>query len=90
MEMEHLCDKLRQESIELMPGARVYERGNVMVSYLNGCTFLICVLHCLFFPLGLASYTEDQYTFMLGPSSFFLVSIPEGKPTPVPVLLFAS
>ena len=54
----------------------------VTVSYLNGCTFLLCVLHCLFFPLGLASYIEDQYTFMLGPHSFFLM--------PVPVLLFTS
>ena len=62
----------------------------VTVSYLNGCTFLICVLHCLFFPLGLASYMEDQYTFMLGPCSFSLAPIPEGEPTPVPVILFAS
>ena len=44
----------------------------------------------MFFPLGLASYTEDQYTFVLGPHSFSLAPVPEGKPTPVPVLLFTS
>ena len=88
--MEHLCDELRQESIELVPGARVYERGNVTVSYLDGCTFLICVLCCLFFPLGLALYTEDRYTFMLGPHSLSLAPVPEGKPTPVSILLFTS
>ena len=64
--------------------------GFVMVSYLDSCTFLICVLHCLFFPLGLASYTEDCYTFTLGPCSFSLAPVPEGKPTPVPILLFTS
>ena len=44
----------------------------------------------MFFPLGLASYTEDHYTFSLGPCSFSLSPVPEGDPTPVPVLLFAS
>ena len=62
----------------------------VTISYLSVCTFLICVLRCMFFPLGLASYMEDQYTFTLGPRSFSLAPIPEGEPTPVPVLLFAS
>ena len=90
METDHLCDELCQESVELVPGAQVYERGNVTVSYLNSRTFLICILHCMFFPLGLASYTEDRYTFSLGPRSFSLSPIPEGDPTPVPVLLFAS
>ena len=90
LEMGHLCDKLQQELIELVPGAQVYERGNVTVSYLNGHTFLLCVLHCLFFPLGLALYMEDQYTFTLGPRSFSLTPVPEGEPTPVPILLFTS
>ena len=89
-EMEHLCDELQLESIELMPGAQVYKRGNVTISYLGGCTFLLCVLHCTFFPLGLALYTEDHYTFTLGFRSFSFSLVPEGEPTPVPVLLFAS
>ena len=88
--MEHLCDELRQESIELVPGALVYERDNVTVSYLDSCTFLVCVLCCLLFPLGLALYTEDRYTFTLGPHSLSLAPVPEGEPTPVPVFLFVS
>ena len=32
-EMEHLCDVLREESVVLMPGAQVYERGNVMINF---------------------------------------------------------
>ena len=56
------------------------KRGNVTISYLDGCTFLICVLYCMFFSLGLVSYTEDCYTFMLGPHSFSLSPVPEGKP----------
>ena len=66
-EMEHLCDKLRRESIVLVPGARVYERGNVTVSYLDSHSFLICISHCHFLPLGLTTFTEDRYTFTLGP-----------------------
>ena len=88
MEMGHLCDELRQESVILMPGAQVYKRGNVMVSYIDGHTFLICVSCCQFFPLGLTSHTEDRYTFMLGPHSFSLKPVPVGDPTPVPLLLF--
>ena len=62
----------------------------VTVSYLSNTTFLLCVLHCLFFPLGLASYMEDQYTFTLGPHSFSLSPVPEDEPTLIPLLLFAS
>ena len=87
---EHLCDKLRQESVELVPGAQMYKRDNVTVSYLDGCTFLICVLHSQFFPLGLVLYTEDQYIFILDPYSFALMPVPEGDPTPIPLLLFTS
>ena len=90
LEMEHLSDKLQQESIVLMPGARVYERGNVMISYQSGCTFLICISHCIFFPLGLTSFTEDCYTFSLGPHSFTLKSVSLDNLTPVPLLLFTS
>ena len=64
--------------------------SSVMISYLDGCTFLLCVLCCLFFPLGLTLYLEDQYVFSLGPHSFSLSPIPEGNPTPVPALLFTS
>ena len=72
------------------PNPQFADALGVMISYLNGCTFLICVLHCMFFPLGLASYTEDQYIFTLDPHSFSLAPVPEGEPTPVPLLLFAS
>ena len=61
-----------------------------MVSYLDGCTFLISVSHSRLFPLGLTLYMEDHYVFALGPHSFFLVPIPKGNPTPVPLSLFTS
>ena len=63
---------------------------SVMISYLDGCTFLLCMSHCHFLPLGLTLYMEDRYTFTLGPHSFGLKPIPKGNPTPVPALLFAS
>ena len=69
METEHHCDLLKEESVLLVPGAQVYERGNVMISYLTDSNFLLCVFHCTLFPLGLTSFTEDQYTFSLGPCS---------------------
>ena len=90
MGMEHLCDELRGESIVLMPGAQVYERGNVIISYLDNHSFLICVSHCHFLPLGLTMFTEDCYTFTLGPCSFSLAPFPEDAPTSVPTLLFSS
>ena len=62
----------------------------VTVSYLGDTLFLLCVLRCLFFPLALASYMEDRYTFTLGPRSFSLSPVPEGEPIPVPLLLFTS
>ena len=68
----------------------MYERGNVMVSFLGDTTFLLCVLCCLFFSLGLASYMEDQYTFTLDSCSFSLLPVPKGELIPVPLLLFAS
>ena len=65
------------------------EQG-IMVSYLEGCSFLICMSYCLFFPLGLTLYMEDQYTFSLDPCSFNLLPVPLGNLTPVPTLLFSS
>ena len=63
-------------------------RKSVMVSYLDDYNFLIYMSCCLFFPLGLTLFTEDQYTFSLGPHSFSLSPIPLDNPTPVPALLF--
>ena len=54
----------------LVPGAQVYKRGNVTVSYLDGYEFVICMSHCLFFPLGPISFIEDQYTFTLDVTEF--------------------
>ena len=88
-ETEHLCDLLQEELIVLMPGAQVYERDNVMVSYLDGYKFVIWMSHCLFFPLGLTLFTKDQYTFTLDSYSFSLVPFPQDAPTPVPILLFS-
>ena len=68
----------------------MYKRDNITVSYIDNCTFLIYVLCCQFFPLGLVSYTEDQYTFTLDPCYFSLVPVPEGKPIPIFALLFTS
>ena len=34
--------------------------STVTVSYQDGCTFIICVSHCLFVPLGLTSFMKDQ------------------------------
>ena len=90
MEMGHLCNALRRESIILEPGARVYERGNVMIVYLDGTSFLLCRAYRRMFPLGLCQYLEDQYVFTLGPQSFSLAPFSEGIPTPVPLLLFPS
>ena len=59
--------------------------SSVIINYLDGCSFQLCMSCYLFFSLGLTSYMEDCYTF-----SFILKPIPEGDPTPVPVLLFAS
>ena len=73
-----------------MPGAQVYKRGNVTVNYLDSHTFLLHMSHCLFFPLGLALYMEDHYTFTLDPCSFALQPVPLGNPTPVLILLFTS
>ena len=61
-----------------------------MVSYLDGCTFLLCVSRYTFFSLGLTLYTKDRYTFTLGFCSFALKPVPVGNPTPVPLLLFTS
>ena len=88
--MEHLCDVLRRESIVLEPGARVYERGNVMIAYLEGTSFLLCRSYHRMFPLGLCQYLEDWYVFSLGPQCFSLAPFPQDAPTPVPLLLFTS
>ena len=88
--MEHLCSTWRRESIVLEPGARVYERGNVTVDYLEGTSFLLCRTYCRMLPLGLCQYLEDRYVFTLGPQSFSLTPFSEDAPTPVPLLLFPS
>ena len=90
MEMEHLCSFLRRESIVLEPGARVYERGNVTIDYLDGTSFLLCRSYRRMLPLGLCQYLEDRYVFTLGPQHFSLVPFPQDAPTPVPLLLFPS
>ena len=85
-----LYDSLREWSIDLEPGARVYERGNVMIVYLSGTSFLLCYSYRRMFPLGLCQYLEDRYVFSLGPQSFSLAPFPQDPPTPVPLLLFIS
>ena len=90
METEHLCSLLRSESIILKPGARVYERGNVTIDYLDGTSFLLCRSYHHMSPLGLCQYLEDQYVFSLGPQHFSLAPFPRDAPTPVPLLLFPS
>ena len=72
------------------PTRRLTAPLSIMVSYLDGHTFLISVSHCQFFPLGITSYMEDHYAFTLDPHSFFLKPVPVGNPTPVPLLLFTS
>ena len=81
---------LREQSIDLEPGAQVYERGNVMIDYLSGTSFLLCCSYCRMLPLGLCQYLEDWYVFSLGPQSFSLTPFPPDAPTPVPLLLFVS
>ena len=81
---------LREQSIDLEPGARVYERSNVTIDYLSGTSFLLCCSYRHMLPLGLCQYLEDQYVFSLGPQTFSLAPFPPGTPTPVPLLLFAS
>ena len=81
---------LREQSIDLEPGARVYERGNVMIDYLSGTSFLLCYSYHHMLPLGLCQYLEDRYVFSLGPQTFSLAPFPQDAPTPVPLLLFAS
>ena len=85
-----LYDALREQSIDLVPGARVYERGNVTINYLSRTSFLLCYSYRRMFPLGLCQYLEDRYIFSLGPQSFSLAPFPQDTPTPVPLLLFTS
>ena len=89
-ETVHPYEALRERSIDLEPGARVYERGNVMIDYLSGSSFLLCYSYRRMFPLGLYQYLEDRYVFSLGPQTFSLVPFPQDAPTPVPLLLFSS
>ena len=89
-EMEHPYNLLKEQSLDLEPGARVYERGNVMIDYLYGASFLLTRTTQRMFPLGLCQYLEDQYVFSLGPRCFSFALFPESAPTPVPLLLFAS
>ena len=90
LETEHLCKLLWRESIVLEPGARVYERGNVTIDYLEGTSFLLCRSYRHMLPLGLCQYLEDWYVFSFGPQHFSLAPFPWGAPTPVPLLIFPS
>ena len=81
---------LRERSVDLEPGARVYERGNVTIDYLSGSSFLLCYSYRRMFPLGLCQYLENRYVFSLGPQTFSLAPFPQDAPTPVPLLLFSS
>ena len=83
-------DLLREQSIDLEPGARVYKRGNVTINYLSGTSFLLCYSYHHMLLLGLCQYLEDQYVFSLGPQTFSLAPFPQDTPTPVPLLLFVS
>lgn len=85
---EHLCDPLREELVVLMPEAWVYERGNVIINYLNKSAFLLCVSHCTFFPLELTTFTKDHYMLHLGPCSVCLMPYPANTHIHVPFLLF--
>ena len=90
LEMAPPYELLREQLIDLKPGARVYERGNVMIDYLSGTSFLLCYSYCRMLPLGLCQYLQDWYIFSLGPQTFSLAPFPQDTPTPVPLLLFAS
>ena len=68
----------------------MYERGNVMIDYLDGTSFLLCHSYRRMLPLGLCQYLEDRYVFTLGPQDFSLAPFPQDAPTPVPLLLFPS
>ena len=87
---EHPYDMLKEWSLDLEPGAQVYERGNVMIDYLSGTSFLLIRTAQHMFPLGLCQYIEDWYVFSLGPQCFSFAPFARDTPTPVPVLLFAS
>ena len=89
-EMVPPYDSLREQSIDLEPGAQVYERGNVTIDYLHGTSFLLCYAYRRMFPLGLCQYLEDWYVFSLGSQTFSLVPFPQDAPTPVPLFLFSS
>ena len=88
--MEPPYDLLRKQSIDLEPGAQVYERGNVTIDYLSRTCFLLCHSYCHMLPLGLCQYLEDWYVFSLGPQTFSLMPFPQDAATPVPLLLFVS
>ena len=90
LETEHPYDLLKEQSLDLEPGARVYERGNVTIDYLYGASFLLIRTTQHMFPLGLCQYLEDRYVFSLGPHCFSFAPFPEDAPTPVPLLLFPS
>ena len=90
METEHPYDLLKERSLDLEPGARVYERGNVTIDYLSGTSFLLVHTTQRMLPLGLCQYIEDRYVFSLGPRCFSLAPYPPDAPTPVPLLLFVS
>ena len=89
-ETEHPYDLLKERSLDLEPGARVYKRGNVTIDYLSGTSFLLIRTTQRMLPLGLCQYLEDRYVFSLGPHCFSFAPFPEDAPTPVPLLLFAS
>ena len=76
LETEHPYDSLKEQLLDLEPGARVYERGNVTIDYLYGASFLL--IH------------TTQRMLPLGPRCFSFAPFPQDTPIPVPLLLFAS
>ena len=90
LETEHPCDLLKEQSLDLKPGAQVYKRGNVTIDYLYRASFLLIRTTQRMLPLGLCQYLEDRYVFSLGPRCFSFAPFPQDAPTPVPLLLFAS
>ena len=68
----------------------MYERGNVMIDYLSGTSFLLIRTTQCILPLGLCQYIKDRYIFSLGPQCFSFAPFALDAPTPVLVLLFIS
>ena len=85
--MDNLYDLLKRHSILLECGAQVYARGNVMLSYIRGSDFLLFVLCCTHYVLGLSLFTEDWYVVSFG-SFLSFGTLLLGTHTAVLLLLF--